>query len=213
MFSKFFNRKSFKTVFQTKKFTQISTSNIVKFFKNSCLAITSATALFYLKKEFKSEEIPSKIFKFEEIGLQVDLTDKWNISVSNMGNENVYLVYSSNSIENENKTRIMVKYFEKSEEMNLEKYTEQIIERVKHSEIFNPNIESQNINVETRKTKNGLIYKDLTFMVVDRKNSVTVGNQVFVFFENGTSLIFLSENEESSFKKDYLNSLIESMRK
>jgi hypothetical protein len=50
-------------------------------------------------------------------------------------------------------------------------------------------------------------------MVVDRKNSVTVGNQVFVFFENGTSLIFLSENEESSFKKDYLNSLIESMRK
>jgi hypothetical protein len=37
----------------------------------------------------------------------------------------------------------MVKYFEKSEEMNLEKYTEQIIERVKHSEIFNPNIESK----------------------------------------------------------------------
>jgi hypothetical protein len=216
MISKFFKRKSIATFLQTKKFTQttkFSTTNIVKFFKISGLVISSATALFFFKKEFKSDEKPSKIFNFEEIGLNVDLTDEWNISFGNDGLSNVYFVQSTNPIENENTTRILFNNFEKSEEMNLETYSSQIVERVKHSQNYNPNIECQNLNVETKKTKNGLIYTDITFIIVDRMNSMTMGNQLLIFFENGSSIIFLCENEASSFKKDYLASLIETMRK
>jgi hypothetical protein len=213
---KFQFRESLKKIIQTKKFkTQpkklkkfsFQASN---FFSISCLTISSAVVLFYFKKEFKSEEMSTKKFKFQEISLEIELTEDWKITNSN--NTQEFIISSTNPNEREFKSLVTFNRFQKSEEMNLEKYMKQILELAETMNSFESEIEYQHIQVEDGKTKHGFVYKNVTFLVVDKKKLINSGAQLFVFFENDSVIVFTCENEESKFKKDFLLPLVEKMR-
>jgi hypothetical protein len=215
MFSKFFREKSFKTVLQTKKFLS-QTKNIKKthsnFLKFSCLTISSASALFFFNQEFKSQELFTTNFKKEEFGLEIILPENWSISTTDKGHSEEIIITSPNQTSDDNFSFIFCERIDDSYNLNFEKYVNFSLQELENIGHMNSNLECLNIKNETKLTKFGDKYEDISYEVIDKENALISKIQVFIFFQENAAIVFQSSNEKSSFKNNHLLPLIDNIK-